>query len=129
MADIILTRGPLFDGRAAIAADRWCADIRETVAREGMRRIHARLGQVLQHPTGYYESKIHTELGLEDIVITDEPVVYGPWLEGVGSRNYPNTRFKGYRTFRIVSQALDRQMGMLAEVRLIQGGYLAEMNE
>jgi hypothetical protein len=29
-------------------------------------------------------------------VISDSRVVYGPWLAGVGSRNFPVTKFKGY---------------------------------
>jgi hypothetical protein len=33
-------------------------------------------------------------------VVNDRGIVYGPWLEGVGSRNFPKTRFKGYASFR-----------------------------
>jgi len=31
--------------------------------------------------------------------ISDNGVIYGPWLEGVGSRN-ATTRFKGYANYR-----------------------------
>src|SRR3546814_20243239 len=34
---------------------------------------------------------------------------YGPWLEGVGSRNN-TTRFKGYHAFRKAADALDRRI-------------------
>ena len=38
--------------------------------------------------------------------IDDGNVVYGPWLEGNGSRN-ATTRFKGYASFRRVAQWLN----------------------
>lgn len=129
MPTIVQRSGPLFDGRAEWAAHMWTEDIRATVEREAMTRIHRRLKTVLQNPTGYYESKIHTERSVNDTIITDTPVVYGPWLEGVGSRNYPVTRFVGYRTFRFVTQALNRQVGMVSEAILYDHGYLREMNE
>jgi len=40
-------------------------------------------------------------------VISDSGVVYGPWLEGVGSRNQA-TRFKGYAIFRRTRDKLQR---------------------
>jgi hypothetical protein len=39
-------------------------------------------------------------------VVDDSNVIYGPWLEGVGSRN-EKTRFKGYFTFRKAAQKLN----------------------
>jgi hypothetical protein len=129
MPAIASRSGPLFDGRASAAAYLWTKDIEDHVSQDIVNRIHRRLKTVLQNPTGYYESMIHTEKHLDDVVVTDDPVVYGPWLEGVGSRNYPVTRFKGYGTFRLVARQMDRQMGMVAETRLIAGGYLRAMNE
>jgi len=41
-------------------------------------------------------------------LITDGGVVYGPWLEGISSRNM-TTRFKGYMTFRKTSQELEKK--------------------
>jgi hypothetical protein len=40
--------------------------------------------------------------------------VYGPWLEGVGSRN-ATTRFKGYRAFRKAANALERHIEDLGD--------------
>ena len=42
-------------------------------------------------------------------------VIYGPWLEGTGSRNYPVTRFKGYRNWRRVTQMLEKAAKPIAE--------------
>ena len=45
--------------------------------------------------------------------VHDSGIIYGPWLEGVGSRNYPVTRFKGYSTFRKVAQEIGRKAPQL----------------
>jgi len=49
---------------------------------------------------GNYRRNVHGQLlSNQHALITDGGVVYGPWLEGVGSRNEV-TRFKGYSSFR-----------------------------
>lgn len=126
MAEVILS-GPLFDGRAPATAARYVASLQVVLADEAQNRIHARLGEVLQHPTGYYESQIHAEQATTDRVVTDTPVIYGPWLEGTGSRNQ-TTRFKGYGTFRKVTQKLDQDAAGIAEAELVRGRYLEAMN-
>lgn len=125
--DEVIRTGPLFDGRAEAAAARYADEAEDALAREAENRIRARLGDVLKHPTGHYEGAIHTDRAVADLVVTDTPVVYGPWLEGVGSRNQ-TTRFKGYHTFRLVTQRLDAEAGALAEAELLKGGYLEAMN-
>jgi hypothetical protein len=78
------------------------------------------------HP-GLYVSQIHTELMVDDsAMITDTPVVYGPWLEGVGSRNFPVTRFRGYHTFRVMTRVVDAAAGGIADIELQP--YLGELN-
>ena len=47
-------------------------------------------------------------------IITDGNVIYGPWLEGISSRNQ-STRFKGYATFRKTGQWLNKQIPKEAE--------------
>ena len=49
--------------------------------------------------TGHYRRSIKGRAIGRAAKITDSRVVYGPWLEGVGSRNR-TTRFKGYRVWR-----------------------------
>jgi hypothetical protein len=106
--------GPLFDGRAARIIEAACQDGQDGVADHAVNLIHDRLGQVLRHPTGYYESQIVTDKSREQDVVNDGGVVYGPWLEGVGSRN-KSTRFPGYGTFRLVAQEIERDAGRVAE--------------
>lgn len=129
MAEVVIeSSGPLFDGRAVGIVERYTVAARDRLAQEGENRVHARLHEVLRHPTGYYESHIHTDRQINDLVITDTPVVYGPWLEGVGSRNSPATRFPGYFTFRLVSQVLNAEAGEIAQRELVGGGWLEALN-
>ncbi len=65
-------------------------------------------------PTGEWLRSVKTRVsaavgGLKAWEVHDSDIVYGPWLEGVGSRNFPVTRFKGYSTFRKVAQQIDRK--------------------
>lgn len=89
----VSSRGPIFDGRARALANAYVNRLERNLAEEGVTIVREELQKVLQHPTGYYESRITVERGT---VITDGGVVYGPWLAGVGSRNFPVTRFQGY---------------------------------
>jgi hypothetical protein len=104
------SHGPVFDGRAAAAARQFVHAAEEEIARTGADLVRQELHRVLRHPTGYYESQIRAD----NSQVTDGGVIYGPWLEGVGSRN-KTTRFKGYFTFRRVGQRLDRQAKFIAE--------------
>lgn len=120
--------GPLFDGAAMGIIGRYCKAVQRKIGQHAQDEVHARLGAVIRHPTGYYEGHIHTEMQAADLVVTDTPVVYGPWLEGVGSRNSPVTRFPGYHTFLLVTQKVNAEAGELAEAELAEGGYLEELN-
>lgn len=100
--------GPMFDGRTARAMHTYADQVGYKVATYAEDQIHQRLGQVLQHPTGYYESRISVERAGSGYRVTDGDVIYGPWLEGTGSRNQ-TTRFKGYATFRRTKAIVDRK--------------------
>jgi len=68
-------------------------------------------GNYRHNVQGKVESNLHA-------LITDNGVCYGPWLEGVGSRN-ETTRFKGYNSFRRTAQWLqDRIADIAAKVNL-----------
>jgi hypothetical protein len=106
--------GPLFDGRLDRAIATGLEQGLDDVAQRGVDLVRQRLGGVLRHPTGHYESVIQVERAGTDRAVTDSGIVYGPWLEGVSQRNQ-STRFKGYATFRRTTQELDRQAGAIAE--------------
>jgi hypothetical protein len=105
--------GPLFDGRAEREIEDACREVNTEVANKVISAVRTRLGLVLKNPTGNYESHIRTERQQDDMQVNDSGIVYGPWLEGVSSRNQ-STRFKGYATFRIVYQQESSKAGGIA---------------
>ncbi len=114
MSTQIKSSGPLFNGEAQQAISDFQNDAEDTIADFAVNEIQAELGRVLKNPTGYYKSKIVTNRQSDDSIVNDSGVVYGPWLEGVGSRN-KRTRFKGYATFRRVTQRINAQAASVAE--------------
>ncbi|WP_406156976.1 hypothetical protein [Streptomyces canus] len=106
--------GPWATGRAGRALHDYADDVGYLVAREGERMVQQRLRQVLRHPTGYYQSRISVDRAGSGYKIHDGGVIYGPWLEGTGSRNSPVTRFPGYFTFRRTKPLLDRKAPQIA---------------
>ena len=79
-----------------------------TLAKGTQRRIKERLDKVLVNPTGFYRAHIQiTAVAGEFAEVTDSGVIYGPWLEGIGSRNSLQG-FRGYATFRRAKQGIDR---------------------
>ena len=101
-------KGVLFNAAASkAAANRAVVQVNEVLAQEGVNRVQSRLGHVLQNPSGFYQSKIQVERRSIYRGFSDGGVIYGGWLEGTSSMNRA-TRFKGYRTFRIVREELNR---------------------
>jgi len=116
--------GPLFNGGAARELDRAVEEIAREIGKVGEQDVQARLRSVLRHPTGKYQRRIRVASESSGLVrVDDQRSVYGPWLEGTGSRN-ARTRFKGYATFRKTLQQLDRKAGPIAEriVARVVGG-------
>lgn len=113
MGGRVTTRGPLFDGRAAAAVEAFLSAGAQDVADEGKNMVRSDVPR----RTGYYQSRITTERRGRDAVVTDGRVVYGPWLEGISSRNQ-STRFKGYRTFRQTAQRLQRRVPQIVQPTL-----------
>lgn len=108
MATVVEVNGPFFDSRGHAAVDAMCDTITYEVAREGQAIVLARLATSIKVRTPYYETKIKlSDAGLFAQDVTDDGVIYGPWLEGVGSRNFPRTRFRGYSAFRNATQYLN----------------------
>lgn len=119
-------KGAIFNAsNSKAAASRMVVQINDAIAQEGVARVKSRLGHVLQHPTGYYRSRIQVERRSIYRGISDGGVIYGGWLEGVSSRN-ATTRFKGYHTFRMVTQELDKDKSKIAQPFVNK--FVAEMN-
>ncbi len=115
----VIARGPLFDGRAAFQADLFLAEAVTAVANAAKAEVDRNLAASIQHPSRppFYQSQINiARRGLAEVV-NDGMVIYGPWLEGVGSRNQ-TTRFKGYASFRRAKQTIEQQVPALVQPAL-----------
>jgi hypothetical protein len=66
-----------------------------------------------------------TVAGTDVEMVTNRLAVYGPWLEGTGSRN-ETTRFKGYHGMRLASELLEATADADAQAALVP--YVEEMN-
>jgi hypothetical protein len=101
--------GPLFDGRAAKALDESARDIEQRTAEFGASLIRSRMDMTFRHQTPFYRLQNQARRDGAHWKISDNGVIYGPWLEGVGSRN-KTTRFKGYFNYRRSLAEIQRHM-------------------
>lgn len=106
----VRARGPLCDGRAERAAQDAVEDIVSEISREGQNRLVGKMALTFRHPTPYYWTQVWTRRMTPTLAIVNDarsgtPMIYGPWLEGTGSRN-KISRFKGYWIWRSVRQFL-----------------------
>jgi len=115
----ILVSGPLFRGQPGRVIQRGVKKAIQELVEKGEERLAEMLrprpsgvflsvSEARQKRTGHYRRNISSRVSGMQAVISDGGVVYGPWLEGVGSRNAV-TRFKGYGSFRRVGQWLNTQ--------------------
>jgi glycine/D-amino acid oxidase-like deaminating enzyme len=112
-------KGPFFDAGYTRAKTREMLvgatrDVSQQAFVETMTNLNARI----RHPTPYYETQINTRNDSAYVrTVNDNGVIYGPWLEGVGSRNR-TTRFKGYFSFRRAAQKVRRMIPKLTRGRV-----------
>ncbi len=91
--------GPWFDGLAPGMVTAMLDEMKYAIAAQVLADWHQNLDRSLQHPTPYYETQITLQQRVDDWVVHDRGIVYGPWLEGTSSRNR-TTRFRGYAALR-----------------------------
>ena len=84
-------RGPMFDGRTAKALHAYRDEISLRIAEEGEKLIRQRLSTVLQHPTGYYESRISVDRAGEGYRVSDGGVP-GSKVSGAATARSPASR-------------------------------------
>ena len=107
--------GPFFNDlyrRGVI--DRMIADIQTEVAQQAYANVRQLMDTHFKNPTPYYETQVTVERQADDVVVHDRGIVYGPWLEGVSSRNQ-TTRFKGYGHWRQATEETRRDVPRLAD--------------
>lgn len=143
--------GPFFNGIAALEIESYCRHLEQKLGDIGVTRIRHYLPtqyMYLGHhggtpkfnkipiDAGALQAAIHTDRQVKDsLIITDSPVTYGAWIEGVDDlnlvvwphhRNPPARRFPGYHTFRIITQILNSEAEGVALRELPP--YLRAMN-
>lgn len=111
------SRGPLFDGRARTLANAYVNRLERRLADDGLNILRDQMHRVFRNPTGYYESRCKVVDGNK---IWDSRVVYGPWLAGIGSRNFPVTKFKGYDHWIVTRRILNERKQGIGERLLRQ---------
>jgi len=124
----VSTQGALFDSRGPRIISEAADDLEEEGAEWALSHIRGTFHTSFQNPTGYYESHVvihNTAYGLEVWDGGEGGPVYGPWLEGVGSRNQ-TTRFKGYHAFRKAATALERRIEGMGE-RLLRRNVIPRL--
>jgi len=133
-------KGPLFT-KAGIITDKEAGKFIQRLVELGEQRLdqvlkprpggvylsvqQARKGQATQ---GNYRRNIAgVTKGLKGVIEDGHPkrVIYGPWLEGVSSRNQ-TTRFKGYASFRRTEQWL--QSRVKPEAKAFVRRYTKKLN-
>lgn len=102
--------GPMFDGRAQRVLNQYVDHLERRLAEDGLDILRGEMHRVFRNPTGYYESRCTVVDGNK---IWDNRVIYGPWLAGIGSRNFPVTKFKGYDHWTVTRDKLNaRKQGI-----------------
>ena len=110
----VTMNGPVFDGRADAALKGFVDDAEAAVAAQAYSDVMTNLNASIKHPTPYYETQITVTKTAGGRVVHDRGIVYGPWLEGVSSRN-ASTRFKGYHSFAKARAALEAKAPRIVE--------------
>lgn len=112
-ADVKLT-GPLFGGSWNRLVDDMVADVVEADGQATRTLVLANLDRTLKNPTGAYAARVTLDIHGTRARTHDQNAIYGPWLEGTGSRN-ATTRFKGYANWRRTAQEIERQVVQISD--------------
>ena len=99
--------GPFFSPNIDNVVDAGVKSMERKVAQEAERKVGDLMRRFFRNPTPFYWLHVISKPRADYHVVTDQGIVYGPWLEGTGSRN-ETTRFKGYRHFRLTVQAMNQ---------------------
>lgn len=121
----VRAHGPVFDGRADQELHRAAKQIEEDVGHAAYAEWESFLNAQIRHPTPYYETQITTQREAGHVVVHDRGIIYGFWLEGIGSRNSPVTRFRGYHSRNKAVHSIEPRVKEIAERTLRP--YLARM--
>lgn len=124
----VIAHGPLFDGQALVQSEVFLQEAITAVAIAAKTEVDHNLAASIRHPSSppFYQSQINIASRNLDRVVNDHMVIYGAWLEGVGSRN-KTTRFKGYASFRRAKQKVESEVPSLVQPALDR--FVAAVNK
>ena len=122
--------GPLFNGQAEESMRKLADESRTEIAKAAEDTWQSYMDASFRHPTGRYQSFVNIARRDKDLVVNDgwpeSHLEYGLWLEGIGSRNSPVTRFPGYFALKRAADTVRRDTdGITAPV---VDKYVAEAN-
>lgn len=122
--------GPFFEGAEDIV-QAYIGETERALGERALDLVEANLEDSIRVNHGVYTS--HIRLTQQDAgqVVDDgwgetNDLPYGKWLEGIGSRNAPVTRFEGYHSFQRAAETLDEEAETIAADVLDK--YLGELN-
>lgn len=119
--------GPMFDVRAQRYTDNMLDEILQEVGDYALYQWRINLEDSWREPTGAYMARTNLAVRDRERVTNDHGSVYGPWLEGTGSRNAPVTRFKGYAAARRATVTVQRKAKQLGQPAVDK--WVARINE
>ncbi len=114
----VTAKGPMFDGVAERDLKVAIEAVQKEVASYAEYQWQQNMNDSFQNPTGAYQSHVNILKREADLVVNDgypgSGLLYGPWLEGVGSRNQ-TTRFKGYFSLRRAANSVAQKATAIAK--------------
>ena len=120
MAFNITYRGALFTGVAEAELAVAEAAVQREIAEYAEYQWQMNMTESFQNPSDppKYQSHVNILQREADLVVNDgwpgSGLQYGPWLEGVGSRNATSS-FKGYRSMGRAAASVNRQVDAIAK--------------
>lgn len=113
--------GPISSGQMIRDAAMYSHDVAEELAEKATDTWVNNLQGSIRVPTPYYWTRVdHREITPTLYEVHDHDIVYGPWLEGTGSRNSPNSIFPGYWSQARAKETVKRKRGGIAR-RILRG--------
>lgn len=114
MSDVEFS-GPVFEpGEWDAIMSKGLSEVQDTVADTVLDMWRDTLDYNIKVNQGRYIGELNVAREDNVPVLNDRVSLYGPWLEGTGSRNAPRTRFEGYHSARDTAAAAQDNADLLA---------------
>lgn len=116
-------QGGLFDGGWEAGIDELIVDLVGAVADTALDTWRDNLNASIRVNNHRYVSETRVTRSDDGAIVHDGGSVYGPWLEGQGSRNYPVTRFEGYDSARKATEKVNakaEEVGAPVALRFVE---------